>query len=126
MAKEETKKKTTTKKTTTTKKAAPKKPAAKKTTTKITTKKAPVKKATTTKKTVAKKAPVLVQEKNQYGKMTKISPGHLSIFIYHFGLGTTQVSHRGAIHPQSVICVAGFPHTAQVFLLISVYFLIIL
>ena len=70
MAKEETKKKTTTKKTTTTKKAAPKKPAAKKTTTKTTTKKAPVKKATTTKKTVAKKAPVLVQEKNQYGKMT--------------------------------------------------------
>lgn len=72
MAKEETKKKTTAKKTTTTKKAAPKKPAAKKTTTtkkttaqkKTTTKTAPVKKTTT------KKSPVLVQEKNQYGKMT--------------------------------------------------------
>lgn len=74
MAKEETKKKTTTKKTTTTKKAAPKKPAAKKTT-KTTTKAAAPKKTTTkkttkVKKTVAKKTPVLVQEKNQYGKMT--------------------------------------------------------
>ena len=76
MAKEETKKKTTTKKTTTTKKAAPKTTAAKKTT---APKKAaaPKKTTTTTKKTTsakktttAKKSPVLVQEKNQYGKMT--------------------------------------------------------
>ena len=69
MAKEETKKKTTTKKTTTTKKAAPQKTAAKKTTAKKVTPK-----TTTTKKTTPapkqKKSPVLVQEKNQYGKMT--------------------------------------------------------
>lgn len=71
MAKEETKKKTTAKKTTT-KKAAPKKPAAKKTTTtkKTTTQKKTTTKTAPVKKTTTKKSPVLVQEKNQYGKMT--------------------------------------------------------
>ena len=62
MTKQETKKKTTT-----TKKAAPKKPAAKKTTQSV---KSTPKKTTAVKKTTAKKSPVLVQEKNQYGKMT--------------------------------------------------------